>query len=214
MPPMTQCDLVAARRLLGAGLLAVLALGGQPVLAQGVLAPPVAAACATCHGASGEGSPAGIPRLAGQNADYLAHALSMFRARTRASDVMQGVAQGLSEADMRALATYFSVQHPPRVRDQPPAPALVAAGKQLAEAGAAPGVAACFSCHAAGGKGNGVRFPEIAGQPEAFLVARLHEFQARAKQAPPPAGSMTAVSSTLNETQIREAAAYLSTLDP
>ncbi len=37
--------------------------------------PPLAT-CAACHGASGEGSSAGaIPRLAGQDADYLAHAL-------------------------------------------------------------------------------------------------------------------------------------------
>src|SRR5437764_11292161 len=65
-----------------------------------------AATCVACHGASGAGSTAGIPRLAGQNPDYLAHALSMFKNRTRASDVMQGVAQNLSDSDIRELATY------------------------------------------------------------------------------------------------------------
>jgi cytochrome c553 len=56
------------------------------------------ATCAACHGAAGEGSSArGIPRLAGQNADYLAHALSMFKDGTRASPVMQPVAQNLSD---------------------------------------------------------------------------------------------------------------------
>lgn len=179
------------------------------------IGPSTAATCVACHGASGAGSTAGIPRLAGQNPDYLAHALSMFKDRTRASDVMQGVAQNLSDSDMRELATYFSKQHPPRAQGaQTPEPHLVAAGKQLAEMGAGPKVAACFSCHAAGGKGNGARFPSIAGQPEAFLITRLHDFQARAKKAPPAPGSMTAVSATLNDTQIKQAAAYLSTLEP
>ncbi|MDB5764420.1 MAG: hypothetical protein JWQ21_3415, partial [Herminiimonas sp.] len=33
-------------------------------------------------------------------------------------------------------------------------------------------------------------------------------------KAPPAPGSMTAVSATLNDTQIKQAAAYLSTLEP
>jgi cytochrome c553 len=88
------------------------------------------------------------------------------------------------------------------------------AGTQLAETGAAPDVPACFSCHAAGGKGNGARFPGIAGDPAAFVVARLHEFQARAKGKTPAPGSMTAVAATLSDTQIEEAAAYLSVTRP
>jgi cytochrome c553 len=175
---------------------------------------PSTATCVACHGALGAGSIAGIPRLAGQNPDYLAHALSMFKERTRASDVMQGIAQNLSDSDMHALATYFSKRHPPRAQGaQTPDPTSVAAGKQLAEMGAGPEVAACFSCHAAGGKGNGARFPSIAAQPETFLITRLHDFQARAKKAPPAPGSMTAVSAKLNDTQIKQAAAYLSTLE-
>jgi cytochrome c553 len=175
---------------------------------------PSTASCVACHGAFGAGSVAGIPRLAGQNSDYLAHALSMFKERTRASDVMQGVAQNLSDSEMRELATYFSMQHPPRIQGTHiPEPELVAAGKQLAEIGAVPQVAACFSCHGANGKGDGVRFPGITGQPEAFLITRLHDFQARAKKTPPAVGSMTAISATLNDTQIRQAAAYLSTLE-
>jgi cytochrome c553 len=116
---------------------------------------------------------------------------------------------------MRALAIFFSNQHPPLVKaSQPPAPDLVAAGKQLAEMGAGTSVLACFSCHAVGGKGNGVRYPAIAGEPAAFTVARLHEFQARAKAAPPKAGTMTAVAATLNDTQIEQVAAYLSVTGP
>ncbi|WP_408321104.1 c-type cytochrome [Paraburkholderia sp. RL17-347-BIC-D] len=176
---------------------------------------PSIATCVACHGALGAGSEMGVPRLAGKNPEYLAHALSMFKAGTRVSPQMQAVAQNLSDSDMRALAVFFSNQHPPLVKaPQPPAPELVAAGKQLAEMGAGTSVLACFSCHAAGGKGNGARFPGIAGEPAAFTVARLHEFQARAKAAPPKAGTMTAVAGTLNDTQIEQVAAYLSVSGP
>ncbi|MDB5991741.1 MAG: cytochrome [Herbaspirillum sp.] len=177
---------------------------------------PSTVTCIACHGALGAGSSAAMtPRLAGQNPDYLAHALSMFKDRTRASDVMQGVAQNLSDSDIHALAIYFSKQHPPLAQGGPaPDPNLVTAGKQLAEMGAGPGLAACFSCHAAGGKGNGARFPSIAGQPETFLINRLHDFQGRAKKSPPAPGTMTAVSATMTEAQIRQAAAYLSSIEP
>src|ERR1700693_3740971 len=160
---------------------------------------PSTTTCIACHGALGAGSSAAMtPRLAGQNPDYLAHALSMFKDRTRASDVMQGVAQNLSDSDIHALALYFSKQHPPRAQDGPvPDPNLVTAGKQLAEMGSGSSLAACFTCHTASGKGNGARFPSIAGQPESFLINRLHDFQARAKKATPGPGTMTAVSATM-----------------
>lgn len=178
-------------------------------------APNLIVSCVACHGASGAGTAAGAPRLAGKNPDYLAHALSMFKAGTRTSVVMQAVASNLSDGEMHDLAMYFSNQHPPLAESSaPPSPSLVKAGKQLSEMGAAPNVPACFSCHAAGGKGNGPRFPSIAGEPAAFIVNRLHEFQARAKSRTPAPGTMAAVAATLNEAQIGEAAAYLSVIGP
>jgi cytochrome c553 len=177
--------------------------------------PPSITTCVACHGALGAGTVSGGPRLAGMNPDYLAHALTMFKAGTRASDAMQAVARNLSDSDIHKLAMFFSQQNPPLAAGAaPPSQSLVMAGKQLAETGAAPDVPACFSCHAAGGKGNGARFPGIAGEPAAFVVARLHEFQARAKAKTPAPGSMTAVAATLNDTQIEEAAAYLSVTRP
>jgi len=172
------------------------------------------ATCAACHGATGQGSAAGgIPRLAGQNADYMAHALSMFKDGKRASPVMQSVAHNLSDGDIRELADYFAAQHPPLAPAmQSPRPEEIQAGQQLAQFGDGANVAACFSCHAAGGKGNGARFPSVAGQPASFIVARLHEFQARAKNGGAKPGSMTAVAAQMTDTQIEVAASYLSTL--
>jgi cytochrome c553 len=126
---------------------------------------------------------------------------------------MQPIAQTLSAEEMRTLADYFSKQRaPPADAAVSTSPALETAGRELAENGAA-NVAACFGCHAAQGKGNGARFPSIAGQPARFIVDRLHEFQARARASEPKPGTMTAVSATLTATQIDAAAAYLSKLE-
>ena len=172
------------------------------------------AVCIACHGASGEGNSNGVPRLAGQDAQYMSHALSMFSTGTRASAIMQPLARTLSDADMQSLAEYFSKQDaPPADTLAPVLPQFALAGKRLSEAGTS-NVPACFSCHAAEGKGNGARFPRIAGQPARFVIDRLHEFQARAREKAPTPGTMTEVASTMDESQIEEAAAYLSQLGP
>jgi len=177
--------------------------------------PTGVATCVACHGMQGEGSSAsGAPRLAGQNAAYLARALAAFKDGTRASPVMQSIASSLSDAQMHDLAAYFAGLPAPRPpAAQAPAAGLVAAGKQLAQAGAvAAGVPACSSCHGVGSSGAGARFPGLAGQPAAFVVNRLHEFQARAEKKTPEPGSMTAIAARLDEMQIGQAAAYFSTL--
>lgn len=167
------------------------------------------AVCASCHGAHGEGSPAGVPRLAGQNTEYLSHALFMFKAGTRASPVMQPIARGLSDADGQALAGYFAAQSAPLADGKlPVSTGLFDVGKRIVATGPTP----CFGCHGVGGQGDGARFPAIAGQPAQFVVDRLHEFQQRARAKAPKPGTMTAVSVGMSEEQIRAYAAYLSRL--
>ena len=57
--------------------------------AGGTKAPSIAT-CVACHGALGAGTVTGGPRLAGKDPDYLAHALSMFKAGTRTSAERKG----------------------------------------------------------------------------------------------------------------------------
>jgi cytochrome c553 len=66
-------------------------------------------ACAGCHGPSGVGMPAVYPRLSGQFAEYIEAQLKAFRAGARANDqngMMRGVAQRMTDAEMRAVAEY------------------------------------------------------------------------------------------------------------
>jgi cytochrome c553 len=91
---------------------------------------------------------------------------------------------------------------------------MISAGRRLAESGGTHGVPSCFSCHGPSGQGNGARFPSIAGQPKTFLIARIHEFQARARAAPPKPGSMTEVASKMDDAQIEASAAFFSVTMP
>ncbi len=69
------------------------------------------AACGGCHGPNGAGNPgARFPRIAGQHAAYLEKALKDFRDGKRSNDLnkmMQGVASGLSDAEIAAVAQYL-----------------------------------------------------------------------------------------------------------
>jgi cytochrome c553 len=63
--------------------------------------------CTKCHGENGEGE-GKYPRLAGQNADYLAMQLDEFGTALRPHAVqMRSEIQGLTPSQRRALAAYI-----------------------------------------------------------------------------------------------------------
>ena len=62
-------------------------------------------ACATCHGANGEGI-ADFPRLAGQHAKYVAKQLTYIQTLTRAAPVMHGIVKDLTPDEIQAVAAY------------------------------------------------------------------------------------------------------------
>lgn len=86
-----------------------LALLGQKVYRGGVQGSGVPA-CASCHGAQGKGIPTQFPRLAGQHTDYIYAELNKFRTGERANDgakMMRTIAAKMTDADMKAVATYI-----------------------------------------------------------------------------------------------------------
>jgi cytochrome c553 len=71
--------------------------------------------CTTCHGQTGISAMAPVPgsvvpHLAGQHADYLAKALRDYRSGARQHPVMQGMAAGLTDAEIDSLAAYYAGQ--------------------------------------------------------------------------------------------------------
>jgi len=64
--------------------------------------------CATCHGSNGRSNSSRYPNLAGQNAPYLEVRLKYFRDRIEPTNLMNAQATGLTDAEITALALYFS----------------------------------------------------------------------------------------------------------
>lgn len=72
-------------------------------------------ACMACHGPTGAGNPAaGYPAVRGQHADYTAAQLKAFKSEQRANDndaVMRSIASKMTNADIRAVASYIQGLH-------------------------------------------------------------------------------------------------------
>ena len=66
----------------------------------------LAAECATCH--SPDGGNGSIPPLQVLPYDVFVEALREYRDGTRANDTMRAVARSLGDAEIEALAVYFS----------------------------------------------------------------------------------------------------------
>jgi cytochrome c553 len=64
--------------------------------------------CAVCHGALGLSSAPDAPHLAGQPAIYLAAQLRAYRSRERRHEVMNVMAQNLSNDDIAQLSAWFA----------------------------------------------------------------------------------------------------------
>ncbi len=65
--------------------------------------------CAACHGTDGK-SPGAIPSIHGKSAQFIAQALTEFRAGTRPSTVMGRHAKGYSDEEIKLIAEHFASQ--------------------------------------------------------------------------------------------------------
>ena len=66
--------------------------------------------CQACHGMDGNSAIPDNPKLAGQNADYLAKALRDYKSGARKNPIMAGFVGTLSAQEIDDLATYFATQ--------------------------------------------------------------------------------------------------------
>lgn len=139
------------------------------------------AACASCHGAKGEGTAAaGFPRLSGLHSAYLLSQLNNFATGTRQNPVMAAFAKLLTPAERKAVADYYSMLPAPSAVTSDNENALKASdrGAWLASRGRwEDNLPACVQCHGPGGAGVGSAFPPLAGQSNAYLAAQLHAFK-------------------------------------
>ena len=171
--------------------------------------------CKDCHGTSAQGYRGyyPIPRLAGQQPQYLKNQLRAFINHSRPNPIMSNVAHVLRPGMIDAIASYFHRLNPPPIGGEPRR--LVAAGRSIFENGVPQdNIAACAACHGAQATGHG-EIPRLAGQLYPYVVKALSNFPKERGQNPAihgPSFIMLPVAHSLNRSQIRAVAAYVSSL--
>lgn len=137
----------------------------------------IGGSCFLCHGADGESASEVFPRLAGQNAEYIAKQLENFKSGKRQSSAMASMVTNLTPEDMIALGQFYA-SRPPHQEAAKDA-ALAAVGQYIYHAGNKfSGVPACASCHGPEGAGSNT-LPRLAGQHAAYLDNQLKQFTKR-----------------------------------
>ena len=145
--------------------------------------------CAACHMADGNSQLAANPKIAGQHEDYLFKQLREFKgwngnAPVRENAIMGGMVAGLEEADMRALAKYFSsfeLQPEPAKNIE-----TIELGQQIWRAGiASKGVPACAGCHGPAGAGMPAQYPRLSGQFAEYIDVQMKGFRDGVRQNDP-----------------------------
>jgi cytochrome c553 len=144
--------------------------------------------CASCHGPGGASSLPKVPRIAGQQRDYVEVQLKAFRSKSRsdpdAHDYMWGIAATLNDNVIAALADYYAAQTPAKGRVEGRDAKQIATGERLYQSGdRSRGIAPCSACHGANAEGMSV-FPRLAGQHAFYLGMQMEAIQARLRQSP------------------------------
>ncbi len=198
----------------------LLATAGLSLLA-GAWAPAVAASdaeraeeivqgkCFICHGTNGESSSPVFPRLAGQNAAYVARQLADYQSGRRKSDAMRPMVEDLKPADFKALGTYFETRKTQahKVDD----PELAQVGRFVFQRGNPySGVPACSSCHGPSGHGTET-LPRLAGQHAQYTELQLRQFNKRERTN--DNAVMHSIAVKLTELELKAVASYISGLN-
>jgi sulfide dehydrogenase cytochrome subunit len=71
--------------------------------------PPGAASCSGCHPATRSAETA-VPRLVGRDAAQVVSAMAAFRSGQRPSTIMDRIAKGFTDDEVKAIATWYAGQ--------------------------------------------------------------------------------------------------------
>jgi cytochrome c553 len=184
-----------------------------PVVGDASRGAALSATCQACHGAQGEGNPAGgFPRLAGQTADYLAAQLRNFADGRRASAVMAPVATALDAQKRADVAAFYAARSAPYVaQSKPPTPDQLLRGRLLTRVGdESKQLQACTNCHGPDGGGERYAAPYLAGQSAGYLANAIREWKAGTRHSGQK--QMGPVVARLDDQDIAALSAYLESL--
>jgi cytochrome c553 len=160
--------------------------------------------CTPCHGETGISQTENTPSLAGQPDLFLQWQLVFFRSGSRKNEIMQPMADQLSNEDVRSLSAYFASLPPPRASAPVDNPDL---SKKGAEAAAGRRCASCHTDTFAGTKA----VARLAGQREDYLIKALNDYKSNVRVGGGVA-AMAEVAYFLSEEEIVALAHYLAHL--
>jgi cytochrome c553 len=183
---------------------AMLASIAGPASAADELVKEKAAQCTLCHGDAGVSQTENTPSLAGQPDQFLQWQLVFFRSGSRKNEIMQPMAEQLSNEDVRSLGAYFASLQPPKASAPDDNPDLSKKGGEAAAG------RRCASCHGdtfAGTKA----VARLAGQREECLLKALHDYKSNVRVGGGVA-AMADVAYSLSEEEITALAHYLAHL--
>ena len=138
-----------------------------------------------------------MPKLGGQNADYIEVALQGYRRGSRGHETMQAQAASLTDQDIADVAAFFAgfagKAEAGRTR----------ASEEKIEAGRAK-AATCVACHGPEGIAAAPQWPNLAGQHETYLLQALAQY----KNGKRVDMVMNPMAAPLDEQSIEELAAF------
>ena len=155
--------------------------------------------CLGCHGIDGYKNAYpmySVPKLEGQNPQYLAAALHGYRDGDRAHLTMHAQASTLSDQDIADIAAYFA------------GTPLKPGGK--AQASVPQAAQLCTSCHGQDGVAVVPMYPSLAGQHEDYLERAIEEYRKGGRKNP----IMKGFAASLKDQDIAVIARYFSGLTP
>ncbi|MEO8317572.1 MAG: c-type cytochrome [Bradyrhizobium sp.] len=171
--------------------------------------------CKTCHGLSGQGYRGyfSMPRLAGQQPQYIENQLRAFIEHRRKNQIMANVAHALSPSMLSALAHHFRGLNPPPLGGG--GTDAAGTGKHIYDEGLPESnVPACAACHGLDARGQD-QIPRLAGQLPDYLYDKLVNWSAQRGQnssMPDSSAVMGPTSHNMTKSQIAAVAAYVSGL--
>lgn len=148
--------------------------------------------CTQCHVQANNNV---VPRLDGQNKDYLLKALNDFQQGARKDPAMTPSVKDLKPQDLVDLANHFAALKGPQSKSDPKIAKL-------------PIVESCTSCHRLNPPLVNPAWPNLAGQKKGYLLKALNDFRQGHRQAP----AMVPIALGLNKTDMEMLAEFFANI--
>lgn len=208
--------LLAAQATLALAASLSAAAQAQEAAPSAAAARPKVAMCIGCHGITGYQASFPevhkVPKISGQNAKYIAAALTAYRKGERKHPSMKGIATSLSDQDIADIAAFYEAngkdsQDASASASHTAAPASTAVQALLSKGN-------CTACHGADlNKPIDASYPKLAGQHADYLYVALKAYQTEHN---PQIGRANAIMGTqaklFTHGELKQLAEYVATL--